>query len=224
MLAISIQDIRIGLIGKSATGTSSAAKELLKMIGCIPYSNSGDFTRQLAAEHGMVIGPFVTYMKENPDLYLDRQIDERMRKAGIENGNGIFEGRLVPNFVDDVFNVLFVCEREVRGQRRHADLLEAARKKGLPFELTWEQVLELEERRDEEDRLRYIDIYGEEVILDERQYHLCVDTTPKSKPAKLIAEEILSAFEAWHNAGRVPGPFPRKDVGYVPGSTIMQLA
>lgn len=206
MITTSIQNVRIVLVGLSCTGTSSTAKELLRRIGAIPYINAGNFMREKAEKQGMKVGDYAKYMDDHKELCLDKEIDEAMLAAGRQNSNGIFEGRLAAPFIEGAYNVYQACDRLVRGDRRHAELLA----KNPSLTETAQEVLLAEERRDAIDKKRYIENYGPEIIWTPDMYHLVVDTTYNNIAE--VADEVMEGFQLWHDAGRIPGPVKREGV------------
>lgn len=156
----------------------------------------GGMLRALARERGMMLQDLMQYAVTHPEI--DREVDERVaaeaRRRHSEGKMVIVEGRTQYYFLTESIKVYVKVNSEEGARRIWQD---------LQNEVTQEQrnevrVASFEEmkhsvlQREEEDALRYKQIYGIN-YRDETQYDLIVDTT--NITALQAAERVLAYVE-----------------------------
>ena len=171
----------VTLSGLPGTGTSTAAKRLMKATG-FQYVNTGAIFREMAAERGMSLEEFGRLVSLDPKV--DRELDDR-QLAYIRRPDQIVEGRLAgwvrhENQVPGL-SVWLEAPLEVRAGRvsgRDLQSLEQAKKAILEREAT--------------ERNRYLEFYGYD-LFDTSIYDLVLDSHELT-PGPIV-ERILDAMK-----------------------------
>ena len=176
--------MRIAISGYGGTGKTSLAlilKEKLEALGVrvevITYT-----LRDLAREKGMTLEEIQKEAEKNPkiDLELDAKIKEKFESAE----NAISATWISIWNLKDVADLrIFLFAPEKERVRRVAE------RDGIPFE----EALEKERRRLEENRSRYLRLYGFDILKPEEVSDLCINTARFSLEEE--AEIILSALK-----------------------------
>lgn len=178
----------ITITSLSGVGGSVTLKALRELLGShYMFASGGDMMRPFADELGMAIEEFVAHIKKHPELGYDRKIDEKLKGFGQRNGV-VIESRLAHGLVQPAFHVLLTCEEEVRALRRR-DAKEYRH-------LSLEEVARLLQKRDQDDELRYDELYvGHN--WNENDYDLVQSTNNESVTPFDRAHAIILEHDRW---------------------------
>ncbi|MDF0590910.1 (d)CMP kinase [Candidatus Methanocrinis natronophilus] len=150
----------ITISGLPGTGTSTLARHLSKELK-IPWVNSGELFRNIAAERGVSLAELGRSAEAGPEI--DYLIDDAQRAQAAKSG-GVFEGRLSGHILDADLKILLKTDKMVRAERI------AAREKKLV-----EDALRESRVREESEARRYEKYYNID-INDSSVYDLVIDT------------------------------------------------
>ena len=169
--------------GLPGTGTTTVAKLLREELG-IRYVYTGDIFREMARERKMEVAEFGDYVREHPEI--DRELDRRQVELARES-DIIIEGRLAGYMAHhhgvEAYKIWLHATPEIRAERV------AGRESK-----TTERVLAENTRREDGERLRYMEIYDYD-IRDTSFYDIDIDSgrylpTPIRD---LIVEDLISS-------------------------------
>ncbi|MGH4050629.1 MAG: cytidylate kinase family protein [Clostridium sp.] len=159
--------MKITIAGDLYSGKSCVGKTVCETLNYTYYS-VGELQRKLAVEKGMSITEYNTYVFENN---LDKEIDDRTIKIGLEKENFIFDARLAWHFIPDSFKIYLKVEIDVAVDRA----LKSERGKSENYSSKSDAKDHITQRRRLEVS-RFRDIYN--VSIDEdSNYDLAIDTS-----------------------------------------------
>ena len=174
--------IALTIGGLPGTGTTTVAKLLKKALD-IEYVYTGDIFRTMAREMGMAVADFGDYVAEHPEI--DRELDRRQVELA-RDSDTIIEGRLAGYMAmsNDVpaYKIWLHAPPRVRAER-----VAARENKSV------DTILTENARRENGERIRYIDIYGFD-INDTAFYNINIDSS-RHLPEKirdLIVGDMVS--------------------------------
>jgi len=166
----------VSISGLPGSGTTTAAHLLIGETG-LEYVNTGKIFREMAQENGMSLNDFGKYAAQNPEV--DQELDRR-QMARAAQGGIVLEGRLAGHMVTreglDALTVWLDAPIEVR----------VARVAGRE-EVSLAEAMRLSREREDDERDRYLDIYGLD-LYDTSFYDLVIDS------GTLSPTEILEAI------------------------------
>lgn len=170
--------IRVG--GHLGAGKTTLCKKLAEHLG-YQYSYTGGVFREMAKERGLTIEEFYSQLVADPAL--EKSVDDRQIDLMMSRDNLVMEGRITA-FLPCAFRPvnLFIKVDEVEGVRRQMNRPENHGR-------TIYEMLVLSRKRVREERERYQLLYEIPDHLDEKCYHLVVDSTYLS-PEELLQEVI----------------------------------
>lgn len=167
----------VTISGLPGSGTTTAAHLLVGETG-LEYVNTGKIFREMARQEGMSLNDFGKYAAKDPAV--DQELDRR-QMARAAQGGIVLEGRLAGHMVTreglDALTVWLDAPIEVR----------VARVAGRE-EVSLEEATRLSREREDDERGRYLDIYGLD-LYDTSVYDLVIDSGTLS-PAEIL-EAIL---------------------------------
>lgn len=178
----------ITLGGLPGSGKSSTARRLADALGYRHFS-SGDFLRQVAAEHGWTIDEFNRAAETDPKF--DHEVDEHIRAAG-EEENLVIDSRLAFHWIPQSFKVFLKVDLRTAATRTHTHIHAEGRVGQHP-----ESVGDIHQKmlaRIESEKKRYTALYGID-YLKESNYDLIVDTA--THPLEEVVRIILERYQAW---------------------------
>jgi len=176
-------ELKITIAGDLYSGKSCAGKATCEALNYTYYS-VGELQRKLAVEKGMSITEYNTYVFENN---LDKEIDDRTIKIGLEKENFIFDARLAWHFIPDSFKIYLKVEIEVATQRA----LASKRGKSENYASNQDAKEHISERRKLEVS-RFRDLYNVD-IAKESNYDLVIDSSHISmeEVVAIIIEKVI---------------------------------
>jgi cytidylate kinase len=164
-------DLVITIDGPSGAGKGTLAYYISELLD-IPNYSAGDFFRGLAEEKGLK----VEELSEQADRETDVKVDRRTLEKGLEE-DCVIESRIsswvLGSYSD--FRIYVTAELQERASRTARDLEEGEREAEEKV-TDVEEVKEKIEKRDEDNRQRYMDYYGIDVK-DLEMYDLIIDNT-----------------------------------------------
>lgn len=178
---------KISLAGDLGSGKTTVGGILIERFKLKKVS-IGEFLREMAAERGMNVLEFNTYMESHPEF--DKILDDKLKAHEDLEGDFLFDSRLAWNFVPSSFKVYMKVDPMIAAQR-----ILAANRSTEAYESVEDATEKIKDRRKSE-RKRYKTLYGVD-IQDMSNYDLVVDTsglTPEQ-----VAEIISAGFENWLN-------------------------
>ncbi len=172
--------------GMPGSGKSTVAKLLAKKLGYKHYS-TGDFMGELAMKRGMSVLELGRLAEK--DQSIDKQLDDRAKKLGMEETDFILDARLGFHFIPHSIKLFLDVDPDVGAQRVFTDL-RLDEKENTSLEATRLNL----QKRIESERLRYRKYYGVDCY-DKKHYDLVVDTTKRTpeEVVQRIVEEIKAA-------------------------------
>jgi CMP/dCMP kinase len=159
--------MKITLTGDLYSGKSCACKAISETLNYTYYS-VGELQRKLAVEKGMSITEYNTYVFDNN---LDKEVDNRTIKIGMEEENFIFDARLAWHFIPDSFKIYLKVEIDVAVDRA----LKSERGKSENYSSAQEAKEHIIKRRRLEVS-RFKDLYNVDID-KESNYDLVIDTS-----------------------------------------------
>ena len=153
--------MKITISGIPGSGKSTVSSAIAKKYNLIHYS-TGKFMRDYAKKHSITIEEVNVLAKK--DKKIDDAMDNKLKELNGKEGY-IIEGRLGALFCKDNYNILLTVNEDV-----------CAKRISVRENLSYEDALKKLRFRRNEERQRFIDIYGFDYE-DESNYDLVVDTS-----------------------------------------------
>ncbi len=170
--------IRVG--GHLGAGKTTLCKKLAEHLG-YQYSYTGGIFREMAKERGLTIEEFYSQLVADPAL--EKSVDDRQIALMMSKDNLVMEGRITA-FLPCAFRPvnLFIKVDEQTGALRQMNRPENHSR-------TISEMIALSRKRVREEQERYRNLYQIPNHLDEKCYHLVVDSTHLS-PENLLWEVV----------------------------------
>jgi predicted cytidylate kinase len=170
--------IRVG--GNLGSGKTTLCKKLAEHLG-YQYSYTGGIFREMAKERGLTIEEFYSQLVADP--VLEKSVDDRQIALMMSKDNLVMEGRITA-FLPCAFRPvnLFIKVDETTGASRQLNRPEN-------HDRTIDEMIALSRKRVRDERDRYWNLYRIPNHLDERCYHLVIDSTDLY-PEELLQEVI----------------------------------
>lgn len=149
------------------------------------HFSAGDFMRQMATERGVSILA-LSHTAQNQDT-IDREIDARTERLGVEDDNFVLDARLGWRFIPHSIKVFLDVRPEVAAAR-----IFGAGRGGEPENVDLESTLRAMETRAASEEERYRSYYGID-YLDRANYDLVVDTSDLEVDE--VVERILAHID-----------------------------
>jgi cytidylate kinase len=157
--------------GNIGAGKTVLAARLAAMLGYEELYVGGIF-RKVAQERGVPIDEFYASLKN--DAGLERKIDERQSDMMKEKQNLVIQGRvtwyLAKQNAVPAINILLMVDPRVGAERKM--------KQGIYAGKNIEEVIILQQKREQDERDHYRSLYGIEDHLDPKHYDIILDTSP----------------------------------------------
>ncbi len=177
----------ITITGDHASGQGTLSNNLQEKLNYEIYRN-GQYVRKLAAEKGMSIVEFQTFLNEHPDL--DREIEKSAANYASTRDNLIIDAKLGWYAIPESFKIYLKVDIEIAVKRAFED---ASRKETEPFASLEEARNKILYRHREETN-RWKEEYG--VNRDDMSnYDLVLDTTELTPQE--VCNTVLDAYNKW---------------------------
>lgn len=175
---------QITISSSTGAGKSTAIKRLKEMLegSGFRFISASMIFRAKGKEHGMEVGEFAKYCKENPNLKIDEWCDQQIAQFKDED-KIIMEGRLGHLFLPRAFKVLLYCDLFTCAKRRAND-------EGKPVGMVLKEI----DLRDSDDEKRYSRLYPG-WKWSPSEYDLAIDTS--CTPPDQVVEQIISTQKKW---------------------------
>ena len=180
---------KISLAGDLGSGKSTVSNILIKRLGATYYS-TGAIVRSIAAERGMGVAEFNTYMESHPEI--DKEIDDGLVKLSDLDELMIIDSRLAWHFTRGTFKVYLSTDIMTSAVR----IMYANRED--EHKATLEETIDCTKNRRESEKKRYTEQYGVD-IKNLLNYDLVVDTT-EANPEQ-VADAVIGGFNRWLELG-----------------------
>lgn len=161
--------MKVAISGTAGSGKSTVAKMLAKKLGYRHYS-MGDFQREIAKEKGLTIVELGELEKKDPSI--DKMVDDRQKRLGIEKDDFVIDAWLAPYFIPDSFKVYMDADIKERAKR-------ITKKREAEAYHDPADAVKAIAKRETTNRDRWIKFYGYD-FMDRKNYDLFIDTTGKS--------------------------------------------
>jgi CMP/dCMP kinase len=164
----------ITISGQACSGKTTVGKLLAKSLEYNFY-DIGTLRKNAALKRGMTIEEYNEYGLTHPET--DKDADaETIRLAETED-NFVIQGRLAYHFIPNSFKIYLTVDSDIAAQRTANDKNDSAERNSKSRNATIEEIKKLNFERDENDILRYRQIYGINDFTDKKNYDLIIDTT-----------------------------------------------
>ena len=168
---------KIVLFGFAGCGTTTIGKLLSKELSFKFYS-TGNLLREIAQKEGVSI--FELQNKMRKDSSIDKKLDDATIEFSITKTDFIFDSWLAWYFIKDSFKIKLKCDDNIRFER-------ISKRENISFE----KAEETTKKREENNSLRYNEIYPKMNFPPKDDiFDLVIDTTKKNE--KEIANIIMS--------------------------------
>jgi CMP/dCMP kinase len=161
-------DTNITVSGAARSGKGHNIEFLAKDLGYTPMS-MGDLKRLEAVRLGISQDEYNRRSRDDP-VRFDKAFDESFRQFGAAHRKYIFDARIAFHFIESIKVYLKVdpieAAKRALGNPRPSDDLSG----------TLEDIAARFTKRNEDDRLRFLDLYGVD-FMDENHYDIVLDTT-----------------------------------------------
>ena len=178
----------ITLTGLPGSGKSSTANAVAQMLGYRRFS-SGDFARQVAADHGITIEEWNKKAETMPEL--DSEVDEAVRTTG-EGSDLVIDSRTAFHWIPEAFKVFLTLDPRTAAERTFRQIQQEGRASQNAASV--EDVHQKTLARIESEQVRYKKLYDLD-YMDESQYDFVIDTANNSIDE--TAEKIVTAYKKW---------------------------
>ncbi|MFH1642593.1 MAG: (d)CMP kinase [Nanoarchaeota archaeon] len=172
--------MKITISGIAGSGKSTAAKSLSKKLKLKHYS-TGNLMRSIAKKRKVSLLKLSKIAEK--DNTIDKELDDRQRKLGIEQDDFVIDGRLSALFIPKAdFKIYLDCGDETRAKRILKDGRAGEKSKNVN-----EMIKKINEREKSE-RKRYKKYYDYD-YQNKTNYNLAIDTT--NMTVEEMVQEIL---------------------------------
>jgi len=177
----------ISISGTPGSGKSTVGEILAKRLGFEHYS-MGDFQRSLAQEKGITILELLELEKKDPKL--DKRVDEKQRKIGLDEDNFVIDSRLGFHFIPHSVKIFIDASIEARAQRVFKDMDKEERSGEKVVDIN--DMIAQMKKRQEIDLVKFEKHYSLNPY-DHKHYDLVVDATMIS--AQEVAKKVLEFIQ-----------------------------
>ena len=168
---------KIVLFGFAGSGTTTIGEMLSKELNFKFYS-TGNLLREIAQKEGVSI--FELQSKMSKDSSIDKKLDDATIEFSKTKKDFIFDSWLAWYFIEDAFKIKLKCDDNIRFER-------ISKRENISFE----EAEETTKKREENNSLRYNEIYPKMNFPPKDDiFDLVIDTTKKNE--KEIANIIMS--------------------------------
>lgn len=174
----------ITISGRPGAGKSVVARRVAQVLG-MRHLSAGDFMRQMAEERGVSILA-LSRTAENQDS-IDREIDARTVRLGVEDNNFVLDARLGWHFIPHSIKVFLDVRPEVAATR-----IFGAGRGEEPENVDLEATMSAMATRAASEEERYRTYYGVD-YLEPGNYDLIVDTSDLDPDE--VVERVLSHID-----------------------------
>jgi len=178
-LEINEEMTKITISGTPGSGKSVIAEKLCKEFN-LKYYDLGKLMRKAAESRNISLEELREVRKKDDSI--DKDLDNEMKRIGIEEDDFVFVGRVAYHFIPDSIKLYFKCTIE-EGAKRILGHNDESRKVES-FSNIQEAIDKLIARQKVDEHL-YFDLYGLNPF-DESNYDLVIDTT------NLNVEEVFA--------------------------------
>lgn len=161
--------------GDIGSGSTTLARELAKKLG-FEFVGVGELFRKVVLEKNLSL---VTELPPDWDYQMENELKERLKKEEGLVVEGHYQGWNSKNLAG-VFRILVKCDPNVAHHRV------------VNRSYTHDETIGEVEKRRQKHRDVFKKRYGNDDYLDEKFFHLVIDTT--SKPIEKCVKESLNAF------------------------------
>lgn len=182
----------IVLGGYPGSGKSTVRKILGERLGFTTFS-TGDFTRNLAREHGMTLEEFNEHIAGGV-AELDHLIDAELMRIEQACDQYIVDSHLAFHFVPSGFAVYLDISLETAAERIFNDRNAAVRIMSGDTMATLEEARERTQKRVANHQDRYMRTYGIDPYIKTQYDHVVPSETHTPEE---IADMIVRAYEEW---------------------------
>ncbi len=166
----------ITITGYPGSGKSTLGKGIAKALGLKHYS-AGDLLRQIAKEKDLPVMELHRLMEE--DESVDRELDERNKKLGLEEDNFVIDGRLSWHFIPKSVKIFVKIDLKKAAERVFKDSCSDKKERCGEENASVQKTVENMQKRMEMNKGRYLKLYNVD-YLNESNYDIVVDTTKAS--------------------------------------------
>ncbi len=174
----------ITISGKGGSGKSTVANKIADKLKLKHYS-IGDLMREMASDKGISLLELGKIAEK--DKAIDKELDDRQIKLGMDKNNFVIDGRLTAYFIPQANVKIFLDATEgIRAER----IWKAERSD--EGKLTLKQTAENLRKREVSERKRYKEYYGVDYS-DRKLYDLIINTSKIS--VEEVVKEVLALVE-----------------------------
>lgn len=181
----------ISISGNPGSGKSTVAKIILQKLG---YERvyAGGIMREEARKRNLTLEQFMASLAKNQEL--EKEIDHKVKDCAYElersGKNVLVEGRVQYHLIPESIKIYIKVAPKEGARRILKDLQDKAmsKERNQQSANTLEEVMNLNETREETDAQRYKKLYGIDHRI-ESQYDLVIDTTKIT--ADQAAEKVM---------------------------------
>ena len=185
----------ITISGNPGSGKSTIAKLVVQKLR---YERvyAGSIMRDTAREQGLTLEQFMSYLSTNPKV--EQEIDYKVRDIAYAlertKKNILVEGRVQYHLIPNSIKIYIKVDAKEGARRILKDLqdTQTSQQRNQQIASTIEEVIKLNEQREETDAQRYQKLYGIDHRI-ETQYDLVIDTT--NITAQQAADKLITYIE-----------------------------
>ena len=163
-----MQDMIITISGDVGSGKSTVAKIIAKKLGFKHYS-TGDFMRSMAKEKKISLMQLGRLAEKSRTI--DKELDERQKKLGMEKDSFVIDSRLGFHFIPNSKKVYLKVNDEIAAER-----IFSSKRDDEKYNLTLRKTLDNIKERRKSEIMRYKKYYGIN-LMDLKNYDIVIDTS-----------------------------------------------